>query len=54
MKKDWCMVYNSVLPQCAYITYIYEGKEICKHIGYPDYKEINEFCADLGIEFVIK
>ena len=31
-----------------------EGKEMCQHIRYPDYKETNEFCADLGIEFLIK
>ncbi len=52
--KAWCMLYNTVLPQCAYITYIFEGKEMCKHIGYPNYKEINGLCVNSGIDFVIK
>ena len=30
------------------------GKEVCKLIGYPNFNEISELCADIGIDFIIK
>ena len=52
--KAWCMLYNYVFPQCVYITYVSDGKEICKHIGYPDFIKISKLCAELGINFITK
>lgn len=52
--RSWCMMYNYVLPQCLYLTYICDGKCICNHIGYPDYREICNLCRTLDIELTIK
>lgn len=52
--RAWCMLYNYVCPQCAYITYLYDGKEICEHIGYPDLKELLRLCGKFNISLTIK
>ena len=52
--KAWCMLFNTVGPQCAYITYLYNGKEICNFIGYPDYNELKKLCADINVKLVVK
>lgn len=51
--KSWLLLYNYVLPHSLYITYEFEGKEICKHIGYPNFRDINRMCLDVGIELKI-
>ena len=52
--KGWCMLYNYVCPQCAYITYLEDGKEISTHIGYPIQDDIRNLCRDVGIKFILK
>ena len=52
--KAWWMLVSCVGPQCAYITYLCDNKEICKLIGYPDYNQISQLCRSLGIEFIVK
>jgi len=52
--KAWCMLYSCVCPQCVYITYINDGKEICRHIGYPEFNEIKKVCLDIGVDFLVK
>ena len=52
--RAWCMIFNCVFPQCAYITYLKNGKEICNHIGYPKFDKISKLCMDMGIELVVK
>ena len=52
--RAWGMLCNYVCPQCVYITYESEGKEVCKHIGYPNLKELSSFCFESGINLVIK
>ena len=52
--RGWCMLHNYVLPQCLYLIYVCNGKEICKHIGYPDFQDIQDFCQALDIELIIK
>ena len=52
--RAWCMLYNYVCPCSAFITYLLDGKEVCKHIGYPRYDKIKTLCSDIGVKFVIK
>lgn len=52
--KAWCMLVNYVGPQCAYMTYFCDGKEVNKHIGYPEYQEISNFCKTHDIGFVVR
>ena len=52
--RAWCMLYNYVCPQCAYITYVDDGGEICKHIGYPDFKKIRQLGIDLDVRLVVR
>ena len=52
--RGWCMLFNYLFPQCVFITYLSDGKEVCQHIGYPNFKEISKFCNDLKINFVVK
>ena len=52
--KAWCMLYNYVCPQCVFITYEKDGKELCELIGYPDCKKVKEMCNETGIAFYIK
>ena len=52
--KAWCMLYNYVCPQCVYITYLNDGEELCRHIGYPKYEDIQQLCVALGITFETK
>lgn len=52
--KAWGMLFNCVCPQCAYITYIYDEKEVCEHIGYPDFNRISKLCDSIGVNFSIK
>jgi len=50
----WCMLHNYILPRCVFLTYVCDGKQVCKHIGYPDYDEICNLCHALDIELTIK
>lgn len=52
--KSWCMLFNYVCPQCVYITYLSDGIEVCKHIGYPNFKMINEIFYNIGVTIIIK
>ena len=52
--RAWCMLYSCVCPQCVYITYVDGGKEICRHIGYPDFNEIRKVCLSIGVDFFVK
>lgn len=52
--KSWCMLYNYVCPQCVYVVYLREGKELCRHIGYMDYTRIRNLCDRLNIALVVK
>ena len=48
----WYITGMNVCPYSVFITYTYQGKEACKPIGYPDYKEICKLCDELNISFV--
>ena len=52
--RAWCMLYNCVCPQCVYITYINDDKEMCRHIGYPKFNEIKKVCLSIGVDFFVK
>lgn len=52
--KSWCMLYNYVSPQCVYITYVVDGKEVCQHIGYPEFNKISKLCTDIGVPLLVK
>ena len=52
--KGWCMLYNYVCPQCAYITYLNDEKEISLHIGYPTQNDIENLCKAVGIKLILK
>ena len=52
--KAWCMLYNYVLPQCLYITYMLNGQEICKLVGYPAYKPLGDLFKKIGVEIFKK
>ena len=50
----WYNLCNYICPQCVFITFIYDGKEMCKHIGYPNFDEISKLCAEFNVNFVTK
>ena len=52
--RSWCMLYNYVVPGCAFITYKHNDTEICKHIGYPDFSKIRDACLKMNVSFVKK
>ena len=52
--RSWCLLFYYVGPQCAYITYFENEKEICKLIGYPKFDEIKQICLNCGIELILK
>ena len=52
--RAWGMLCNYVCPQCVYITYESGGKEVCKLLGYPDFKEISSLCFEADINFIVK
>ena len=52
--RGWCLLVNYVLPQCVYMTYMQEGKECRKLIGYADYHQMRDVCHMMNITFVLK
>lgn len=51
--KSWLMLFNYVCPDCAYITYKHNNKEICEHIGYAKYKDLRALCNEKGINLIV-
>jgi hypothetical protein len=52
--KAWCMLHNCICPQCVFITYIKNGIQLCKHIGYARLESIEGFCRDADIALFVK
>ncbi|MBE6978061.1 MAG: hypothetical protein E7438_05415 [Ruminococcaceae bacterium] len=52
--ESWFMLYNFLLPQCAYITYLSNGEEKCWHMGYPGKDDLISFCKNTGIKLTLK
>lgn len=50
----WLMLENFVAPQCVYVTFINNGANICKHIGYLNYNDVRDLESQLRIELVMK
>jgi hypothetical protein len=52
---SWLMLLHSyILPQCIFITFKHNGKEVHKHLGYVDYIEICSLCNQFDIDLVVK
>ena len=52
--KAWCMLHNCICPQCVFITYIKNGIQLCKHIGYARCESIEGLCRDADIALFVK
>ena len=52
--KAWCMLYNCIAPQCAFLTYETNQERKSAFIGYPDIKQLQELCDTYNIRLVIK
>ena len=52
--RAWCMLFNSVAPQCTYATYILEGKRNCVLIGYPSIKQLRKLCEETKIKLIVR
>ena len=52
--RGWLLLISNICPQSAFITYLYEGKNVCHHVGYPNFNELRKLCDDLEIKLVIK
>ena len=52
---SWLMLLHSaIFPQCIFITFKHNGKEVEKHLGYVDYIEICSLCNQFNIDLVVK
>lgn len=51
--KGWLMLFSYTLPKCVYITYLKDGENITKFIGYLDIKEIKEISQKTKTELKI-
>ncbi len=52
--RSWLLLFNSIGPQSAFVTYKKDGQEISEHIGYPKIEEIRKLCNDYDITLDIK
>lgn len=43
-----------MVPRACFIVCVLDGKEVCKHIGYPPYAQIKQLCKENNIPFVKK
>lgn len=48
------MIHSYLLPGCLFVTFRYEGKNYTVLVGYPDYKELKDFCEKEGLQLVKK
>lgn len=51
--RSWLMLFSYVFPKCVYITYILNGEEQTKFIGYLDAKDIREISNKINTELKI-
>lgn len=51
--KSWGMLYNYVCPRCAYITYLYQGNLMVRHLGYPLLSDIRDLCKNFNITLIV-
>lgn len=51
--RGWLMLFSYVLPKCVYISYVSQGKEQTKFIGYMNYEDIKEIAKNKNLNLRI-